>query len=64
MIISGKGSDRDISEALKVLQEKQVGTTHEISKNTQSCSESPSSSVRQLPDKFRGSLSEMVPDPN
>lgn len=33
MVISGKGSDRDIVKALDILKNKQMGTTHEHTKD-------------------------------
>lgn len=60
MVISGKGSDRDISKALEEIKQKQMGKTHEISKNTESCSESLNPVAGDNSTSLREGLSGMV----
>lgn len=59
MVISGKGSNYDIVNALALIKQ-QWEETHEISKNKKSCPESSSPAVRQSSSELRENLPGMV----
>lgn len=62
MVISGRGSDRDIVQALEVIKQKQWEQTHEVPKNKEGSPSNTGPSFAESTYKVWESVSQVVPE--